>query len=80
MFSFKTVIVMDIVIYAGLAIDIIGAILLMIWSMKYRNEFKSAERMPMVKEELKAEWLKKRAIGFGIIIAGTIITVIGCYI
>ena len=68
---------MDIVIYAGLAIDIIGAILLMIWSMKYRNEFKSAERMPMVKEELKAEWLKKRAIGFGMIIAGTIITVIG---
>lgn len=80
MFSFKNVIVMDIVIYAGLAIDIIGAILLMIWSMKYRNEFKSAERMPMVKEELKAEWLKKRAIGFGMIIAGTIITVIGCYI
>ena len=71
---------MDIVIYAGLAIDIIGAILLMIWSMKYRNTFKSAERMPMVKEELKAEWLKKRAIGFGMIIAGTIITVIGCYI
>lgn len=71
---------MDIVIYAGLAIDIIGAILLMIWSMKYRNEFKSAERMPMVKEELKAEWLKKRAIGFGMIIAGTIINVIGCYI
>lgn len=80
MFSFKNVIVMDIVIYAGLAIDIIGAILLMIWSMKYRNAFKSAERMPMVKEELKAEWLKKRTIGFGMIIAGTIITVIGCYI
>ncbi len=80
MFSFKNVIVMDIVIYAGLAIDIIGAILLMIWSMKYRNAFKSAEIMPMVKEELKAEWLKKRAIGFGMIIAGTIITVIGCYI
>ena len=80
MFSFKNVIVMDIVIYAGLAIDIIGAILLMIWSMKYRNAFKSAERMPLVKEELKAEWLKKRAIGFGMIIAGTIITVIGCYI
>ena len=71
---------MDIVIYAGLAIDIIGAILLMIWSMKCRNAFKSAARMPMVKEELKAEWLKKRAIGFGMIIAGTIITVIGCYI
>lgn len=71
---------MDIVIYAGLAIDIIGAILLMIWSMQYRNAFKSAERMPMVKDELKAQWLKKRAIGFGMIIAGTIITVIGCYI
>ena len=69
---------MDIVIYAGLAIDIIGAILLMIWSMQYRNAFKSAERMPMVKEELKAQWLKKRAIGFGMIIAGAIITVIGC--
>lgn len=55
MFSFKNVIVMDIVIYAGLAIDIIGAILLMIWSMKYRNAFKSAERMPMVKDELKAQ-------------------------
>lgn len=52
----------------------------MIWSMQYRNAFKSAERMPMVKEELKAEWLKKRTIGFGMIIAGTIITVIGCYI
>lgn len=71
---------MDIVIYAGLAIDIIGAILLMIWSMQYRNAFKSVERMPMVKEELKAQWLKKRAIGFGMIIAGIIITVIGCYI
>lgn len=71
---------MDIVIYAGLAIDIIGAILLMIWSMQYRNAFKSVERMPMVKEELKAQWLKKRAIGFGMIIAGAIITVIGCYI
>ena len=71
---------MDIVIYAGLAIDIIGAILQMIWSMQYHNAFKSAERMPMVKEELKAQWLKKRAIGFGMIIAGAIITVIGCYI
>lgn len=80
MFSFKSVIIMDIVIYAGLAIDIIGAILLMIWSMQYRNAFKSVERMPMVKEELKAQWLKKRAIGFGMIIAGAIITVIGCYI
>lgn len=80
MFSFKNIIIMDIVIYAGLAIDIIGAILLMIWSMQYRNAFKSAERMPMVKDELKAQWLKKRAIGFGMIIAGTIITVIGCYI
>ena len=39
-----------------------------------------SRKMPMVKEELKAEWLKKRAIGFGMIIAGTIITVIGCYI
>lgn len=71
---------MDFVIYLGIAINIIGAVLLMIYAMKYYRTFKEAEKMPERTKDAKAQWLRKRALGFGLMIGGAVITIIGCYL
>ena len=71
---------MDAVIYLGIAVNIIGALLLMFYAVRYWQAFKAAGTLTMKKDELRAQWLKRRMIGFGILIAGTIIAVVGCYL
>lgn len=68
------------VIIAGIAINAIGAIVLLIYAIKYYKAFKDAKRLTVKLNHLKAEWLKKRCIGFGLIIGGSIITLVGCYL
>lgn len=70
---------MDFIIYLGIAVNIIGAILLMIYAARYHRSFKEAEKMPMRMTELKAQWLRKRVLGFGLMIGGCVIAIIGCY-
>lgn len=71
---------MDFVIYLGIAVNIIGAILLMIYAVRYFRAFKEAERMPERMKDVRARWLKKRMLGFGLMIGGAVIAVIGCYL
>ncbi|MBD5290004.1 MAG: hypothetical protein HDS26_04885 [Bacteroides sp.] len=70
----------DILIYGGIGINIIGALYLMAYAMKYGHAFYKARKRPIETDSLKAAWGKKRAIGFGLIIAGTLIAIIGCSI
>lgn len=69
---------MDVLIFIGLAINIVGAITLMIYAIKYYNAFKQADRLTVKMEYLKSQWAKKRALGFGLMIGGGIIAIIGC--
>ena len=70
----------DIMIYGGIAINIIGAIFLMAYAIKYAYAFHLAKNQNVRFDDLKAAWGKKRIIGFGLVILGTVIAVIGCVI
>ena len=71
---------MDIIIYIGIAVNIIGALLLMFYAFRYYGAGKSAGRLSIKVNDLKARWQKKRALGFGLMIGGLSITIIGCYL
>lgn len=71
---------MDFIIYLGIAINIIGAILLMTYAFKYYRTFKEAEKMPERMKDVRAQWSRKRALGFGLMIGGCVIAIIGCYL
>lgn len=68
----------EILIYSGIGINIIGAIYLMAYAIKYAYGLKKSK--PIEVEALKRAWAKKRAIGFGLMILGCIILLIGCVI
>lgn len=70
---------MDLIIYIGIAINIIGALLLMFYAFRYYNAFKIAGRLSIKVNDLKDRW-KKRAIAFGLMIGGLLIAIIGCYL
>lgn len=71
---------MDIVIYAGIAINIIGALLMMTFTIKYQMNLKDVGNMSEKRKDLRYRWMKKKTIGLGIMIGGTIMAVIGCLI
>ena len=68
----------DILIYGGIGINIVGAIFLMAYAFKYGYAFRQARKQQMRMDELKSAWAKKRAIGFGLMIGGCIVAIIGC--
>ena len=70
----------DFFIYGGIGINIIGALFLMAYAMKYAYAFHKSKNEPIQTEVMKQEWAKKRSIGFGIIILGCIFAFIGCFI
>lgn len=70
----------DILIYSGIGINIIGALILMAYGMKYAYLFHLAKRMPQRLEDLKAQWSNYRRWGFGLIFIGIFIASIGCVI
>ena len=70
----------DILIYGGIGINIIGAIFLLAYAMKYFYAFHKSKNNPIQTEIIKPEWAKKRTIGFGLIILGGIIVILGCFI
>lgn len=65
-------------IYGGIGINVAGAIYLMAYAFKYSCLFRQAREQDVRNDALKAAWGRKRMIGFGLIIAGTIIAVAGC--
>lgn len=70
----------NLLIYGGIGIDIAGAILLLAYSIKYAYAFHKSKNEPIQTEALKPQWAKKRAIGFGLMILGSLIAMLGCTI
>lgn len=70
----------EILIYGGIGINIVGAIFLMAYAIKYAYAFKKSSGNEIETNALKPEWAKMRAIGFGMIILGSILALIGCYL
>lgn len=70
----------NILIYGGLGINIIGALFLMAYAMKYAYAFKKSKNNSIRLNALKPDWTKKRSIGFGLMILGTLIAILGCSI
>lgn len=68
----------EILIYGGLGINVIGALYLMAYAIKYTYAFHKAKQQPIETSAMKSSWRKKRAIGFGVLILGAIIAYIGC--
>lgn len=67
----------DVLIYGGVIVNVIGALYLMAYDM---YAFHKAKNQPVRTDAMKPEWAKKRIIGFGLMILGGVIAVIGCYI
>lgn len=70
----------DVLIYGGIGVNVTGAIFLMAYAMKYAYAFHKAKNEPVQSEAMKSTWAKKRSIGFGLMIIGALIAIIGCYI
>lgn len=70
----------DLFIYGGCAINIIGAVFLLIKATKYTSTLKKYASMPLKLAHFKNEWGHQRVLGFGLMIAGTVAVVTGCFI
>lgn len=70
----------NILIYGGIAINIIGAILLLAFAMKYSYTFYKAKSQPVRLNAMRPEWIKRRNTGFGLMIIGSAIAIVGCMI
>lgn len=67
-------------IYGGIAINIIGALLLMGFAIMYCMAYREIKTFPKKVYELKSHWYKQRLLAFGMMIGGALITVIGCFV
>ncbi|MBP2691268.1 MAG: hypothetical protein J6B44_05555 [Muribaculaceae bacterium] len=70
----------DFLIYAGIGINIVGALFLITYAIKYAYLFHKTRQQAVLSDDLKPVWAKKRAFGFGLMIAGAIIVVIASLI
>ena len=70
----------DIIIYCGIAINIVDALFLMAYGMKYAYAFHKSRNDSIWTEALKQKWAKMKSIGFVLILVGSLIAIIGCAI
>lgn len=49
-------------------------------AMKYTYAFYKAKSQPVKLKAIRPEWLKRRNIGFGLMIIGSAIAIVGCMI
>ena len=70
----------DVLIYVGIGINVVGAIFLIAYAMKYAYAFHKSKNDSIQTETLKPKWAKKRNIGFGLIFLGSFIAILGCFI
>lgn len=70
----------DILIYGGIGINVVGAIFLIAYAMKYAYAFHKSKNDSIQTDSLKPKWAKKRNIGFGLIFLGSFITILGYFI
>lgn len=67
-------------IYGGIGINVVGALFWGAYSMKYAYAFYKSKNEPIATDAMRPKWAKKRAIGFGLMILGSIIAILGCVI
>lgn len=65
---------MNYIIYLGIAVNIIGALFLMYWSIKYYSYFRESRGMTVKLFNLRKGWQVKRAWGWGLMIGGGVIS------
>ena len=70
----------EVLIYGGIGINVLGALFLMAYAMKYAYAFHKSKNEPIRTEAMKPKWAKKRAIGCGLMILGSVIAILGCVI
>lgn len=70
----------NILIYGGIAINIIGALLLAIFAIQTWNQYRQAHQMPLRMDEIRSKWADRRKLSFGLILGGSLIAIIGCFI
>lgn len=68
----------NVLIFGGLGLNVVGALYLMAYSMKYGYAFHKTRNQPIETNSLKPAWRKRRGVGFGLMIVGLIIAMIGC--
>lgn len=61
---------MEFLIYVGVAVNVVGALMLLAFGIRYMMAIRRAERMPIREAQLKADWGRWHNIGFGLIIGG----------
>lgn len=52
----------------------------MAYAIKYAYAFHKSKNSPITTDALKSKWMKKRTIGFALILTGTLIAILGCAI
>lgn len=67
----------NILIYGGIAINIAGALLLM--GSAFRRYMADGKQRTMA-HSIKSQWFMRRTVSFGLMIGGSIVTIVGCII
>lgn len=70
----------DFLIYGGLLVNVIGALMLAFFAIKRMRQYKEAQRMPLRMAEIRAGWATHRWMCLCMMVAGAIITMVGCMI
>lgn len=70
----------EILIFGGIGVNVVGALVLLAYAMKYAYAFRKFRNDPIRTEAMKPKWAVRRAIGFGLMILGSLIAILGCTI
>ena len=70
----------NVLIYGGIAINVLGALIVLVYAIKYYLVYRQVKRMPQRVEELRSKWYVQRKWGWGNLLSGTIISLIGCFV
>ncbi len=65
--------IQNILIYGGIAVNIIGALLLGYFAIGRMNDYRRAKNMPQKMAETRAKWASRRLLAFGLMGAGIVL-------
>lgn len=72
--------IMQFIFYLGIAVNIVGAILLIVYAVKYYNALKTSDKLSVKTDELRSQMRYRRRISIGIMMLGWIIAMIGLWV
>ena len=70
----------EVLIYGGILVNVIGALMLAFFAVKRMRQYKAAQKMPLRVQEIKSSWATRRWLCLCMMFGGGIITMIGCMI